>query len=288
MTNAHHLQNNKPQDIAINDDWFDVLKISDYLFAISEPRHYEHTVVYLLLGSDRAILIDTGCGIGNLRRVVEQLTSFPITVVNTHTHLDHLGSNHQFSEIMMFDHPRSRDLSSNGASRDLLHWELHREELVIPPWPRDFHIAESALPPFKVSRWLKHDDVLEIADIRFRVLHTPGEAPDHMCLLDQTHRILFSGDILLNGPVWSHLDGGDVGELRDSYERLMRRVNEFDVVMPSHNTPCQNKDLLPLELAASNDVLSGKAQPQVGTDLWGRRYNKYDFGRISILSKYPQ
>ncbi len=284
MTTA--LQNNEHQAIATNDDWFEVLKITDYLFAISEPRHYEHTVIYLLLGSDRAILIDTGCGIGNLRRVVEQLTSLPITVVNTHTHLDHLGSNHQFSEIMMFDHPRSRCLSENGTSQELLHWELQREELVTLPWPDDFRIEESVLPPFKVSRWIKDDDVLEIGDIRLRVLHTPGEAPDHVCLLDQTHGILFCGDILLNGAVWCHLDGGDVGELHASYELLMRHFDAFDILMPSHNAPCQNKDLLPIALAASGDVLSGKAQSQAGTDLWGRDYNKYDFRRISILSRF--
>ncbi|MDB5552655.1 MAG: hypothetical protein JWL86_2639 [Rhizobium sp.] len=285
MTNAHDFERTPSQSLAIDDDWFDVLKVSDYLFAISEPRHYEHTVIYLLLGSDRAILIDTGCGIGNLRRVVEQLTTLPVTVVNTHTHLDHLGSNHQFSEICMFDHPRSRDISSVGASRKLLLWELHRDELVTLPWPRDFRIEESALPPFDVSRWLKHDDVLEIGDICLRVLHTPGEAPDHICLLDHTHRILFCGDILLNGAVWSHLDGGDVGDLQKSYTLLMRRFDEFDVLMPSHNAPCQGKDLLPIALAASEDVLSGIAEPQAGVDLWGRHYKKYDFGRISILSK---
>lgn len=282
---AHDFQNTQHQRITIDDDWFDVVKISEYLFAISEPRHYEHTVMYLLIGSNRAVLIDTGCGIGNLRRVVEQLTVLPVTLVNTHTHLDHLGSNHQFSEILMFDHPRSRDISSEGAPQEVLLWELLREELVTPPWPHGFRREGAALPPFNVSRWLKHDDVLEVGDIRLRMLHTPGEAPDHICLLDQTHRILFSGDILLDGPVWSHLDGGDIGELHKSYELLMRHYDEFDVLMPSHNAPCQSKDLLPIALAASEEVLSGKAQGRAGMDLWGRHYNKYDFGRISILSK---
>ncbi|WP_376743276.1 hypothetical protein [Ensifer canadensis] len=48
---------------------------------------------------------------------------------------------------------------------------------------------------------------------------------------------------------------------------------------------CQHKGLLPIALAASEEVLSGKAQPQAGLDLWDRHYNKYEFGRISILSK---
>ena len=284
MIDAHDRRYTEPQRVPI-DEWFDVLKISDYLFAISEPRHFEHTVVYQLRGSSRAILIEPRSGIGKLPRAVVQLTTLPVTVVNTHTHLDHLGSNHQFSEIAMFDHPRSRAISRQGAPQEVLVWELLRTELVTSPWPHDFRREEAALPPFDVSRWLEHGDVLEVGDIRLKVLHTPGEAPDHICLLDQTHGILFSGDILLNGPVWAHLDGGDVGELHASYELLMRHYDEFDVIMPSHNAPCQGKELLPIALAASKEVLSGKAQSQAGVDLWGRHYNKYEFDRISILSK---
>lgn len=284
MIGTDDIRKIQPQHNRI-DDWFDVARISNFLFAISEPRHYEHTVMYLLLGNNHAILIDTGCGIGNLRGVVEQLTTLPVTVVNTHTHLDHLGGNHQFSRIAVFDHPRSRDISTAGAPQEVLRWELHRDELVTPPWPEAYRSEAAALPPFEVSRWLKHGDVLDAGDIRLLLLHTPGEAPDHICLLDRTHRILFSGDILLNGPVWSHLEGGDVNELHESYELLMRHYDEFDVIMPSHNAPCQDKTLLPIALAASDDVLSGRARAQSGTDPWGRSYKKYDFDGISILSR---
>jgi glyoxylase-like metal-dependent hydrolase (beta-lactamase superfamily II) len=275
----------QPHRITIDDDWFEVQKIGDYLYAISEPRHYEHTVLNLLIGDKHAILIDTGCGIGNLRRAVELLTSHPVTVINTHTHLDHLGSNSQFSNIMMFDHPRSRGVSRDGVPQETLFWELLNEKVVTPPWPRGFERQKAALPPFEVSRWLKHGDVVEIGGIRLKVLHTPGEAADHICLLDQTHRILFCGDILLNGAVWSHLDGGDVRALRASYELLMRHYDEFDFLMPGHNAPCQSKDLLPIALAGAEDVLSGKVRSEDGIDPWGRQYKKYNFGPISILTK---
>lgn len=275
----------QPHRVTIDDDWFEVQKISNYLYAISEPRHYEHTVLNLLIGDQHAVLIDTGCGIGNLRRAVELLTSHPVTVINTHTHLDHLGSNNQFSNIMMFDHPRSRSVSRAGAPQETLFWELLNEKVVTLPWPRGFEREKAALPPFEVSRWLKHGDVVEIGGIGLKVLHTPGEAPDHICLLDQTHRILFCGDILLNGAVWSHLDGGDVSALRASYELLMRHYDEFDFLMPCHNAPCQSKELLPIALAGAGDVLSGKMRPEDGIDPWGRQYKKYDFGPISILTK---
>ncbi len=275
----------QPQRITIDDDWFEVQKINDSLFAISEPRHYEHTVLNLLIGGQHAVLIDTGCGIGNLRRVVELLTSHPVTVINTHTHLDHLGSNNQFSNIMMFDHPRSRSVSRDGAPQETLFWELINDKVVTLPWPSEFERETAALRPFEVSRWLKHGDVLEIGGTQLMVLHTPGEAPDHICLLDQTHRVLFCGDILLNGAVWSHLDGGDVAALRASYELLMRHYDEFDFLMPSHNAPRLSKDILPIALAGAEAVLGGKMRPEEGVDPWGRRYKKYSFGHISILTK---
>jgi hydroxyacylglutathione hydrolase len=45
--------------------------------------------MYLLEGREKALLIDTGWGAGNLRALVEKLTSKPVIVTNTHGHLDH-------------------------------------------------------------------------------------------------------------------------------------------------------------------------------------------------------
>jgi glyoxylase-like metal-dependent hydrolase (beta-lactamase superfamily II) len=213
------------------------------------------------------------------------LTNHPITVINTHTHLDHLGSNSQFTDIFIFDHMRSRNLSRQGATKDAVMWELHNEKVVTPPWPAGYDPAKVALPPFQVSRWLRHGDHIEVGGIRLEVLHTPGEAPDHICLLDHTHRILFCGDILLAGSVWSHLDGGNISALQQSYELLSRRIEDFDILMPSHNAPCQSKSLLPIALEGARAVLNGRSTPTLGADPWGRPYRRHDFGPISILQQ---
>ena len=41
---------------------------------------------YLLLGEDKALVIDTGMGKGNLREYLETITDLPMMVVNTHGH----------------------------------------------------------------------------------------------------------------------------------------------------------------------------------------------------------
>ncbi len=54
--------------ISISEDWFEVYEIAPNLFVFYEPRHYERTIANLVIGQQKAALIDTGCGIGNLRK----------------------------------------------------------------------------------------------------------------------------------------------------------------------------------------------------------------------------
>ena len=271
--------------ISISEDWFEVYEITSELFAFCETRHYENTTISLLIGPEKAILIDTGCGIGNLRKAVEEVTDKPVIVVNTHTHLDHLGSNRQFDEIAMFDHPLSRQVAAEGVSHQVLQREILAENLVTKPWPQDFDSSGFALTPFSVNHWLRDGDRLDLGGRDLEVIYTPGEAVDHICLLDRADRILFCGDILLHGPVWTHLEGGSLQDLIASYQKLMGYFEEFDYLMPGHNQPWLNKDLLPETLAGAEKVFSGQAEPESIVDPWNRRLNQYSFGRFSITTQ---
>ncbi len=72
--------------INIVDSWFTVEEINEETFAISEYGHWEKVHSFLLIGTDKAVLIDTGLGIDNIERICNQLTSLPITVLTTHVH----------------------------------------------------------------------------------------------------------------------------------------------------------------------------------------------------------
>lgn len=236
----------------------------------------------LVIGEERAALIDTGCGIGRLRPIVEAITDKPVVVVNTHTHLDHLGGNPEFAEIAMFDHLRARRVAEEGVPHEIYQRELLAENLVTGPWPRGFEPKGHALPPFPVRRWLQEGDRIDLGGRELEAIHTPGEAPDHLCLLDRTERILFCGDILLEGPVWTHLEGGSLEELVGSYLDLMGFYEDFDHLMPGHNVPWLGKDLLPETLAGAERVLAGEAEFREVVDPWGWRLREYSLGRCSI------
>lgn len=288
IRNGHAPQPRSPYSnfkrIPTSEGWFEVYEISANLFVFHEARHYEATIINLLIGKEKAILIDTGCGIGNLRKAVEEVTDKPIILVNTHTHLDHLGSNHQFDEITMLDHPLPHHFAEKGAPHQKLQTEILAENLVTPPWPQGFDRRSFYLPPFSVSRWFKDGERLHLGGEELEVIHTPGEACDHVCLLDRAHRLLFCGDILLHGPVWTHLEGGSLPELITSYRKLMSYFDEFDHLMPGHNEPWLDKELLPETLEGAEKVLSDQAEPCRVVDPWNRHLKQYSFGRFQILT----
>jgi hypothetical protein len=72
-------------------DWFEVYEVAPGVFAISEPRQYEGVTSFLVVGSERALLFDTGLGVARIGEVVRGLTDRPVTVLNSHAHFDHVG-----------------------------------------------------------------------------------------------------------------------------------------------------------------------------------------------------
>ena len=66
-----------------------------------EIDEFDVASMYLLVGQEKAMLIDCGMGLGDLRGAVEMITDKPLIVVITHNHLDHTGNARQFEEIWM-------------------------------------------------------------------------------------------------------------------------------------------------------------------------------------------
>ena len=59
--------NQRLEKLASVSPWFEVYKVSGGTFALLEPSHYEEVISYLILGNERAILFDTGMGVGNIQ-----------------------------------------------------------------------------------------------------------------------------------------------------------------------------------------------------------------------------
>ncbi len=98
-------------------DWFTIDKIDEETYIISEYRHWEETHCYLLNGTERSLLIDTGLGICNIYDEVIKLTDKSVTAAATHIHWDHIGGHKYFPDF--YAHENELDWLSGGFPQPL-------------------------------------------------------------------------------------------------------------------------------------------------------------------------
>ena len=267
--------------ISTEDNWFSVYDLGHKTFAIYEDGQYEESISYLLLGDKNAVLVDTGNGIANLRAQCRELTDLPILLVNTHHHIDHVGSNYLFDEIAAFDD--SMGLARRTAALGYFHEKAKTYiggSAVWKPYPKEFDPSLYCIPPYRIGRWLKDGEVLELGGRELEVLHTPGHSPDSICLLDRGARMLWVGDMFYTGQIYTWLAGGDLNLLIQSYKRLVDLFPHYDLLMPSHNEPAIEKEMLQIALDGAVQVRDGSG---TCTLLEGGR-RRYDFGRFAFVT----
>jgi glyoxylase-like metal-dependent hydrolase (beta-lactamase superfamily II) len=268
--------------IPTSDEWFEVYLVTRDTYAIYEPGQYEEALCTLVIGSKKAALIDTGCGISDIFKVVDEITDLPVTVVNTHAHNDHIADNHRFKEIWMFDHPWSVEAQKGLPNSEMAH--LVANGMVWKPLPKEFDPKKYVVKPFKVTHFYQDGEIIELGSRTLEVIHTPGHTPDSCCLLDRKHRLLFTGDMFYTGGIYTYLNGGDIPTFIQSYKKMLNYYEAFDRLMPSHNEPYVEKELLKDVLNAVENIAKGKGKYVEGKDM-GIPIRKYNFGRFSIVAR---
>src|SRR5437868_965401 len=223
--------------VQVPGNWFQVYRIRPGVFAMYEPHQYEEVISYLITGSRRALLFDTGLGIGDMRKVVTQLTDRPVTVLNSHTHFDHIGDNWQFQDILGLDTPYTRRNTQGGTHEQLREVVMAQRFCGDPP--PGFVPDKYAIPAFKISGYVKDGDVIDLGERQLEVVLTPGHTPDTLCLLDRKNKLLFTGDTFYAGPIFLYVPESDVAAYGRSVDKLAQLVPQLDLVLPSHNFPAE-------------------------------------------------
>lgn len=214
-------------------DWFEIKKIDPTTYAICEHGHWEKMNSYLLIGSEEALLIDTGLGIGNIKQMVDEITDLPIMVVSTHVHWDHIGGHSLFDRIYV--HENEREWLENGIPipLEIIRKQIEKEIFTITP-PDSFNIEKYSVYQGKPSGLLNDNQLINIGGREISVMHTPGHSPGHLCFYDEKMHYLFSGDLIYHGLLFANYPSTDPVEFIKSVERV-NSLEKINKVLPSHN-----------------------------------------------------
>ncbi len=219
----------------LQDHWFTVQRIDDRTYAISEYGHWEKVHSFLLLGQDKAALIDTGLGIDNIKRITDRLTDLPIDVLTTHVHTDHIGSHGRFERLYV--HELDRDWLENGITGltlQQIRCDIGRD--ITRPLPPGFD--PRTYTPFRgqAAGTLADGDMIDLGGRVLNVYHTPGHSPGHLSFFNAEKGYLFTGDLLYDEtPVYAFYPSTSPSDLIASWEKIAG-LTGVTRVFGSHNT----------------------------------------------------
>jgi glyoxylase-like metal-dependent hydrolase (beta-lactamase superfamily II) len=231
-------------------EWFKAEQVAPGTWRIDE--HSGVVNIYLLIGSSRALLVDTGLGDADLVGFVRSLTTLPVEVINTHGHPDHVGGDGQFGKALAC--PQDFAAIKNYAS---------------PKRPMSMSAFFGINVPSAADRFngeykttdlvaIADGQVIDLGDRKVEVIATPGHTAGEIVLLDHREKLLFTGDNT-NAMVWLQLrDALPLETYLKSLEKVNARHAEYAKIMPGHGTPLEG-DFIEDQIACVKQILAGTA-----------------------------
>ena len=204
---------------------------------------------FLLLGDNKALLIDTGMSNEDISKELNNITDKEIILVNTHCDIDHIGKNYLFDKVYMGIH-------------EIYHYENNKQEIL----------------------GLFDKDIIELGNREIEIIDIPGHTRGSIALLDKRHKILFSGDsIQEDGRIFMFGSERNLEVNIQSLNRLKKRINEFDEIWPCHCKLPVYKDMIDDVIEDCELILKGESEYKE-VDLFGNKVKAHKMKRNTFLT----
>lgn len=204
---------------------------------------------FLIRGSERDLLVDTGMGIAPLRPLIATLSARPLSIFTTHAHSDHVGAHPEFADLDILVHRLEADELRRPGEKGLRFPKrspeqieaLRRSGIELPEYMvdalpyADYDVEGYGRDPVEPTRLVDDADVVDLGNRRLEVLHLPGHSPGSIGLFDAAAGWLFTGDALYDGVIVDTGPGASISAYLLTMERLKRLAPVQ--VFGGHNDP---------------------------------------------------
>ena len=237
----------------------------------------ENTCCYLVVGRDRAIVIDTMYGYGHLRAFCETLTDKPLYLVNTHFHFDHCAGNFDFDACWM----HHRDIADYYNSRIRTPEQMAEtakneafSELADQIEASDMTAFEHHIPVYP----LYDGDLLDLGDRTIEVVWVGGHSAGSIAFIDKATRIIYTGDCCNCNTLLGFGNSLPVETYLKNLLHLQKFEDQFDIMYGGHEI--QPPTLIEEGIELCGRILAGtddKAQEQghFGMVTYGARHSTF-------------
>ena len=201
----------------------DIIRINENSWRIEDG----HVRFFLLCGSERAALIDSGMDTPDARSIAESLTALPLIMIYTHADRDHISGHAAFDKAWMNPAEEENFRRAGGTGE------------IVP---------------------LEDGDVIDLGGRPLRIIHIPGHTPGSIALLDVNGRFLIGGDSVQDGNIYMFGPMRDLGIYPASMRRLLELSDLYDEVWPSHGSFPVSPELIPQLIEGAEKILAGEAE----------------------------
>ena len=214
--------------------------------------------MFVIDGPEKAMLIDTSYGVGDLKGLVNYLTgNKPLIVCNTHFHGDHALGDPQFDEIWIheYDAPYlDKDINQPHL------WDHMYDENGKPKYA-EFDPADQVKFSHFEIRTFQNGHIFDLGNnYQVEVMWLPGHTPGNCGFLDKQNHVYFTGDITIMGccdKTMPYHEYACIETMNNELENnILPRLNEIEGVFPSHGTLDQSNNLLDYLHDATSSVMA--------------------------------
>ena len=198
---------------------------------------------FLLTGTEKALLIDSGRNTPNAKEIAESITKLPIAILNTHADPDHISGNGGFDTFYM--HPDEEDLyrANDGSG------------IILP---------------------VKDNDIIDLGNRPLKIISIPGHTPGSIAILDINSRVLIAGDSVQDGHIFMFKEHRNMSLYVESLNKLSQYVGEFDTIYPSHGSFPVYPELIARLIEGAEQIIDGTVEGEV-VDRFGTPVMLYTF-----------
>jgi glyoxylase-like metal-dependent hydrolase (beta-lactamase superfamily II) len=193
--------------------------MGDGVTLIHEPwiKPFFRCNIWHVRGRDRDLLFDTGLGHVSLRSYVPLVSERELLCVASHTHFDHIGCHHEFSNRSV--HRAEAEILADPRNDKTLADRYATDEM-FDALPEGWDQSRYRILPAPAGRLLEGGEIIDLGDRHFEVIHTPGHSPGGIGLFESARGIFLSGDIVYDGPLIDDTYHSNTADYVDTMLRL--------------------------------------------------------------------